>query len=66
MNVKPSGINKNDFTAWSILFLIVVVAFFFRVYELNHRLFFPETYSIYNGLRLHILEYFNYTDRYLK
>jgi hypothetical protein len=62
MNVKPSGINKNDFTAWSILLLIVVVAFFFRVYEFHHELFFPETYSIFNGLRLHILEYFNFGD----
>ena len=29
MNVKPLRINKNDFTAWSILFLIVVVAIAF-------------------------------------
>tara|TARA_Y100001960_G_scaffold237456_1_gene250221 strand:- start:953 stop:2803 length:1851 start_codon:yes stop_codon:yes gene_type:complete len=62
MNEKPLGINKNDFTVRSILFLIVVVAFFFRAYEFNTDLFIPETYCIYNGLRLHILEFFNFGD----
>ena len=45
-----------------ILFLIVAVGFFFRVFELHDSFFFPETYAIFNGLRLHILDLFNFWD----
>ena len=45
-----------------ILFLIVAMAFFFRVYELPSRPFSAETVAIFTGLRLHILDLFNFWD----
>jgi hypothetical protein len=45
-----------------ILFLILAVGFFFRVFELHDSFFVPETHTIYNGLRLHILPMFNFWD----
>jgi hypothetical protein len=44
------------------LLSIVSVAYFFRVHELYSDFFFPETHSIFNGLRLHLLDLFNFWD----
>jgi hypothetical protein len=44
------------------LISIVMVAFFFRVYELPNDLFVAETHNIFSGLRLHTLGLFNFWD----
>lgn len=45
-----------------ILTLIVATAFFLRVYELPTQFFVQETHNIFSGLRLHILDLFNFRD----
>jgi hypothetical protein len=45
-----------------LLVLIVAIAFFFRVYKLPSELFLMETHNIFFGLRLHILDWFNFGD----
>jgi hypothetical protein len=39
---------------------IVTVAFYFRVYELPTSFFIAETHNVFNGLRLHTLDFFNF------
>lgn len=44
------------------LILIVGVAFFFRIYELPSKFFHTETNNIFSGIRLHVLDFFNFSD----
>jgi hypothetical protein len=45
-----------------LLVFIIALAFFFRVYKLPSELFLFETHNLFFGLRLHILEWFNFGD----
>ena len=45
-----------------MLILIVSLAFFLRVYELPTKLFIGETHQVFQGIRLHTLEFFNFSD----
>ena len=45
-----------------MLILIVSLAFFLRVYELPTKLFIGETHQVFQGIRLHTLELFNFSD----
>lgn len=47
-----------------VLIAIVAIAFYFRVYELPTKFFTAETHNIFNGLRLHILDLFNFQDSF--
>jgi hypothetical protein len=46
------------------LILIVITAFFLRIYELPAKFFTAETHNIFNGLRLHTLDLFNFSDHF--
>jgi hypothetical protein len=47
-----------------VLTLIVGIAFYFRVYELPTNFFTAETHNIFNGLRLHTLDLFNFQNSF--
>jgi hypothetical protein len=51
--------NKYEITS---LILIIFFGFFLRIYTLTDALFLAETHNIYQGIRLHTLDFFNFSD----
>ena len=54
--------NTNNYKENIILVSIILLAFFLRVYELPNSLLIAETHNVFQGIRLHTLDFFNFSD----
>jgi hypothetical protein len=62
MSSPPSKLSYQISFYKITLALLVAIAFFLRVYELPTEFLYVNSYVIYDGLRLHILDLFNLGD----
>ena len=57
--IKKNSPNIYEITA---LIFIIFFGFFLRIYILEDSLFLAETHNIFQGIRLHTLDFFNFSD----
>jgi hypothetical protein len=57
--LKNNLANKYEITAFII---IIILGFFLRIYVLPDALFLAETHNVFQGIRLHTLDLFNFSD----